>query len=244
MRLIAIDLIGHDPELVSDRCWQAGAAGLWEVDESTLRAGVEDDALASFLAATSDLGPVDVTDVEAVELAGRSSIVRAGGVDIELWVPATVFGDGHHPTTAVCLELLSRSVVAGATVLDVGCGAGALSIGAALAGGRVTAIDLDPEAVRTTADNAVRNGVSIETSPASLAEMAGPYDVVVANMTAGSLGPLVPDLVRCTRPGGTLIVSGLLEAQWPAVRDAVGGTVVDVVVADGWLSARCTVPAG
>ncbi len=237
MRLVAIDLAGHDPELVADRCWQAGAAGLWEVDHTTLRVGVEDADAGALLAALGDLGPVDVTEVEHVELAGRGSTIEVAGGPVELWVPATIFGDGTHPTTACCLAALPDVVAVGASVLDVGCGAGALSIGAALLGGRVTAIDIDAAAVRTTADNAVRNGVAIEASPHLLGDIDRRYDVVLANLTSGSLVPLVDDLVRCTADGGTLVVSGLLEDQWPVVRAAAGGTVRDVRVVDGWVTA-------
>lgn len=204
-----------------------------------MRAGVEDGDVDAFLAALADLGPIDVTASEAVELAGRSAVVRFAGHDIDLWVPATIFGDGHHPTTATCLELMAPRIGPGSSVLDVGCGSGALSVGAALLGGQVTALDLDPEAVDTTRANAACNGVSVETVADRLDEVEGRFGVVVANMTAGSLGPLVDDLVRCTAPGGVLIVSGLLEAQWPAVRDAIGGEVLEVVVVDGWLSATC-----
>ncbi len=238
MRLYAIDLSGYDPELIADRCWQAGAAGLWEVDESVLRVGVDEDDAADFLDALADAAPTDVTDEDAVELAGRSSVVAFHGHEIELWVPPTVFGCGHHPTTASCLDLLIEVVTPGDTVLDVGCGSGALSIGAALLGARVTAIDLDPEAVVSTAANAVRNGVAIETSGASLSEISNPggFDVVSANMTSGSLTPLLPDLVRCTGDGGALVLSGMLDDQWPAIRDRVGGQAETVVV-EGWLSA-------
>lgn len=242
MHLIAFDLEGRDPELIADRCWMAGAAGIWEVDETTLRAGVEADDLPQFLVSLADLDPVDVTATEAVELAGRSAQVSFAGHDIDLWVPATIFGDGHHPTTASCLGLMIGHIGPDTTVLDVGCGAGALSIGAALLGGRVTALDLDPEAVITTAANAARNGVSVETVAHQLASIEGRFDVVLANMTSGSLGPLVADLVRCTAPGGVLVVSGLLEDQWPAIRDAIGGEAVDVRVVEGWLSATVELP--
>ena len=241
VRLLAIDLDGRDAELVADRCWQAGAAGIWEVDASTLRAGVDDDDVTSFLTALADLGPVDVTDVEAVELAGRGVSLDIAGQHVALWVPATVFGDGTHPTTATCLELVEAVAGRGDDVLDVGCGTGALTIAAALHGARVTAIDIDPEAAQATADNAARNGVTVAATTTPLAEVTGTFDLVVANMTVGSLGPLVPDLVRCTRPGGTIVVSGLLEDQWPGVEADLGGEVTTVRVVDGWVSAAVVV---
>lgn len=238
MRLIEIDLRGcEDPELVVDDCWAAGATGVWEVDGSTLRVGVEDDDAVSFLTATARLSPVDVTEETAVELAGRWSAVDFAGRRLELWVPPTVFGDGHHPTTATCLELLPSAVGAEESVLDVGCGAGALSLAASVLGGRVTAIDIDPEAVEATAANAHRNGVAVEASAARLDELTGTYDVVLANLTSGALAPLVPELVRVCAPGGALVLSGMLEWQWPPVRDVAGGHVRDARVNDGWLTA-------
>lgn len=241
MRLLAIDLDGRDAELVADRCWQAGAAGIWEVDASTLRAGVDDDDVASFLTALADLGPVDVTEVEAVELAGRTVELDMAGQRVELWVPATVFGDGSHPTTATCIELVEAAVDTGDDVLDVGCGTGALTIAAALHGARVTAIDIDQEAVQSTADNAARNGVTVSATSTPLAEVDGAFDLVIANMTVGSLGPLVPELVAHVRSGGTVIVSGLLEDQWPEVEADLGGAVTAVRVVDGWVSAAVVV---
>ncbi|MDE0805567.1 MAG: 50S ribosomal protein L11 methyltransferase, partial [Acidimicrobiales bacterium] len=114
-------------------------------------------------------------------------------------------------------------------------------IAAALRGAHVTAIDIDAEAVTTTADNAVRNGVTISVSATPLADVAGEFDVVVANMTIGSLGPLLPDIVRRVRPGGIVIVSGLLVDQWPSVQARLAGDVVAVRDVEDWVSAavRC-----
>lgn len=237
MHLLAVELIGHDPEIVADRCWQAGAAGIWEVDDTTMRVGVADSDLAGFLTTLADLGPVDVTDVEAVELAGRAVVVEMAGCDVELWVPATVFGDASHPTTATCLEFVDGLVGPSTTVLDVGCGTGVLSIAAAIRGGRVTAIDIDPEAVAATTDNATRNGVAVSASTTPLASVSGDFDVVVCNMTVGSLGPLAPALVARTAAGGSIVVSGLLDDQWAAIRAALGGEVVEHRSVDGWISA-------
>ncbi len=246
MHLVAIALVGHDPELVADRCWQAGAAGLWEVDESALRAGVEDDHVKEFLAQLSDLAPVDVTDSEAVELAGRDSSFVVAGRTVELWVPPTVFGDGTHPTTATCVSLLPGLVAVGDRVLDVGCGAGALTVAAAVLGGRVTAIDIDPQAVAATAQNSARNGVAVGTSSTGIVDMARTgerFDVVVANLTTGSLAPMVPDLARCAEAGGTLLVSGMLEDQWPPLRQGLGGRVAAERIVEGWVTAAVESPA-
>ncbi len=239
MRLIAISVHGHDPDLLADRCWQAGAAGIWEL-ESELRVGVRDEAVDAFLVAVADLDPDDVTDVEATELVGRHVTVVFAGVDVELWVPPTVFGDGAHETTSTCLDLLDGLVDPGDAVLDVGSGSGVLSIAAALAGGQVTAIDIDADAVAATRDNAARNDVAVAASADGLATIDADFDLVIANMTAGAIGPLVDDLIRVTRPGGRLLLSGLLEDQWPAVRDRLRGQVDDVRLVGDWLSALVT----
>jgi ribosomal protein L11 methyltransferase len=237
VRLIAIDLDDHDAELIADRCWQAGAAGLWEVDDRTLRVGVEAQDVDRFVRDVADLGPVDVTDAVAVELAGRDTSVEVAGHRIELHVPPTVFGDGLHPTTATCLALLPEVVRPGSTVLDVGCGAGALAIGTARIGAAVTAIDVDEAAVDATRVNATTNGVELEVSTTPLAEVDDVYDVVLANLTLGDLRPLLPDLVRVTGPGGRLLLSGLLEAQWQEVAVTVAGDVSTMRVVDGWVTA-------
>lgn len=213
MRLFAIELRDADPELVSDRCWTAGAAGIWESDEATWRVGVEEDRVAGFLAAVEDLSPRDVTESDAVELATRLVVVDG----IELSVPPTVFGDGDHPTTAGCLRALADAVRPGDRVVDVGCGSGVLSIAAARAGAAVTAVDIDAAAVAATLANAAANGVSLDASTTPLDAVSGPFDVVVANITAGSIEPLLADLVHLTARPGWLIVSGILEHQWPEV---------------------------
>lgn len=242
VRLLAIDLTGHDPEIVADRCWQSGATGIWEIGFSeggatALRAGVDDRDLPTFLADLADLAPRDVTDVEAVELAGQAATFEFAGHRVDLWVPATVFGDASHPTTVSCLEFLDDLARTGDDVLDVGCGSGALSVAAALRGARVTAIDVDPEAVSTTADNAARNGLSVSASLTPLAEVDRTFDLVVANMTVGALAPLLADLRRCTAAGGTIVVSGMLVDQWDDVHAGLGGDVIDVRSVDGWVSA-------
>lgn len=250
VRLFAFDLTGHaaagDPaaaELLHDRLWGAGAAGLWEVDATTLRAGVDDDDAEAFAAVVADLSPVDVTEAEAVELATRRLTVPFGDRELDVVVPPTVFGDGLHPTTATCLLTLLRLgegevLGPGTRVLDVGCGTGVLAVAAATTGAHVDGIDIEVAAVDATLANASSNGVRVDATTTPLGLVESLYDVVVANITAGSITPLLDDLVRVTMGGGRLVVSGLLETQWPGVRDAVGGRVISTVVRDGWVTAE------
>ncbi|MDE1939883.1 MAG: 50S ribosomal protein L11 methyltransferase, partial [Alphaproteobacteria bacterium] len=133
------------------------------------------------------------------------------------------FGTGHHETTALCLSVLSDLAKRRrfANVLDLGCGTGLLAIGAAkLWRRRVLASDIDPVAVAITRENAAANGeaplvraVTADglTSPA-LAEVA-PFDLIVANILAGPLTLLAPAIARTLKPGGLLVLSGLLTWQ-------------------------------
>lgn len=244
MRLYAITVATADAELTADRCWQAGAAGLWEVEDGdgrvTLRVGVEEASVAGFEAALADASPRDVTATDLVELSTQTVELDAPGGPVHLEVPPTVFGNGLHPTTATCLELLSGLVSPGTRVLDVGCGSGALSVVAARAGAEVTAIDVDPVAVATTVRNAVANGVDVDTSGSPLTDLSGAWDVILANISARAVLELADDLWRVLAPGGVLVPSGILAEGWPEVRDRLGGSVRSVHDVSGWVTASVT----
>jgi len=145
----------------------------------------------------------------------------ADAIRIEL-DPGLAFGSGTHPTTALCLEWLDGQVLDGATVVDYGCGSGILAIAAArLGASRVRAVDIDPQAVIATVDNAADNGVAalieVTTDP-SLAPARA--DVVLANILAGPLVELAPRFAEAVRPGGRIALSGLLREQADAVTAA------------------------
>jgi ribosomal protein L11 methyltransferase len=133
------------------------------------------------------------------------------------------FGTGHHETTALCLRVLSDLAKRRRfdNVLDLGCGTGLLAIGAAKLWRKpVLASDIDVVAVEVTKENARANGVAPMihaltadglTHPA-LAKHA-PYDLVIANILAGPLTKLAPDIARALAPGAMVILSGLLRWQ-------------------------------
>ncbi len=130
--------------------------------------------------------------------------------------PGMAFGTGTHPTTRLCLAWLDHFLVAGARVIDYGCGSGILAIAAArLGAGEVTAIDIDPQALAATRSNAEVNRID----PARLqvrdaaAALPAPADVVLANILASPLKVLAPMLTALVAPGGALVLSGLLERQ-------------------------------
>ena len=136
--------------------------------------------------------------------------------------PGMAFGTGAHPTTKMCLESMERIAFDAHggklpdPVLDVGTGSGVLSIAAALLGaGSITAVDIDPEAVRVTRENLELNGVSsvVAASTTDLGKLPGTYAVVVANILAEELVRLADQLVARVAPGGWLILSGILTEK-------------------------------
>lgn len=127
--------------------------------------------------------------------------------------PGQAFGTGTHETTQLLLGALSGHVQAGMRVLDVGTGSGILAIGACLLGAsHVTAIDTDPLAVSATLENAEANAVSerIAASDTPVEAIDEPFPLVLANIEARVLVPLVDVLTQRVAPGGKLFLSGLL----------------------------------
>jgi len=152
--------------------------------------------------------------------------------------PGLAFGTGTHPTTALCLEWLDSAAVTGRRVIDYGCGSGILAIAAAkLGAASVTAIDIDPQALLATRDNALRNGVAAFIT-ARLADESRlkPADILLANILAGPLESLAPAFADGVAAGGRLVLSGILQNQAEAVatRYAPWFDIAPVVVRDGW----------
>jgi ribosomal protein L11 methyltransferase len=126
--------------------------------------------------------------------------------------PGLAFGTGSHPTTRLCLQWLSDNLRPGATVLDYGCGSGILAIAAArLGAANVAGVDIDERAIAASRANAALNGVTIEFGPPDTPLAA--VDVLLANILAGPLRVLAPLLASRVRPGGQIVLSGLLEPQ-------------------------------
>ncbi len=129
--------------------------------------------------------------------------------------PGLAFGTGTHPTTALCLEWLDGADLAGKTVVDYGCGSGILAIAALkLGAARVIGVDLDPQALDASRDNAERNGVADRLELMLPADYrAAPQPVLVANILAGPLAELAPLFAASVMPGGVFALSGILAGQ-------------------------------
>ncbi|MEZ6960969.1 MULTISPECIES: 50S ribosomal protein L11 methyltransferase [unclassified Aeromonas] len=130
--------------------------------------------------------------------------------------PGLAFGTGTHPTTALCLQWLDGLDLASKTVVDFGCGSGILGIAALkLGAARVIGIDIDPQAIQASRDNAERNGVAGQIELYLPAEQPEGLlaDVVVANILAGPLRELAPLIAGLGKPDSLMALSGVLESQ-------------------------------
>ncbi len=153
--------------------------------------------------------------------AGQRPDAAADPVLIDL-DPGLAFGTGTHPTTALCLEWLDRHPPQGLTVLDYGCGSGVLAIAALKLGASAAlGVDIDPQALVASAENANRNGVAQRLTTALPDAASGQcYDLVLANILANPLIALAARLAQAVKPGGRLVLSGILAAQAAMVRQA------------------------
>ena len=161
--------------------------------------------------------------------------------------PALAFGSGHHESTNMCLALLSELARNGMSALDVGCGSGILSIAMKKLGAKVSACDTDEQAVTATQQNAEKNGVQIDKiwlgSVSSLneqgsSESAQPqFDLVVANIIADVILILSTDLKKALKPGGKLVLSGILEKYKDRIEQAFSDlNFVQMKKQNEWLS--------
>jgi len=140
--------------------------------------------------------------------------------------PGMAFGTGLHPTTRLCLQALEEVADRGplGRILDVGCGSGILSIAAVKLGGtRALGVDIDPIAIEATLANARHNrvGKRVRAHEGSVPSGEGPFDTVLANLIAGVVIEIAPDLAGELVPGGTLIASGIFIDREVAARQAL-----------------------
>lgn len=152
--------------------------------------------------------------------------------------PGLAFGTGTHPSTALCLTWLDAHLEPGARMIDYGCGSGVLAVAAAKLGARQAhGFDIDPQALIATRDNAAANDVSgLVHVHEQAATLPAEVDVVVANILAGTLVELAPQLHALLAPGGKLVLAGILKQQVHEVR-AGFAPLIDLSVfaeRDGW----------
>ncbi len=156
--------------------------------------------------------------------------------------PGMAFGTGSHPSTQLCLECLEDDVRPGEQILDWGTGSGILAVAAVrLSAASVLAIDLDPVAVRAAEENVARNvvGDQIRVQVASIEMLPGDitYDRIVANIVADPILAAAAELAARVRPGGRLLVAGIVDRRESEVGgglQAAGFTLVRTACRDEW----------
>ncbi|WHI50835.1 50S ribosomal protein L11 methyltransferase [Microbulbifer sp. MLAF003] len=154
--------------------------------------------------------------------------------------PGLAFGTGTHPTTYLCLKWLAQEPLQGKSIIDFGCGSGILGIGTLLLGAeRAMGTDIDPQALIASRDNAKRNGIDPQRFPVYLPEQMPQenVDVMLANILAGPLVELAAELVKLTRVGGRICLSGILISQAEQVKAAYTQNVEfdEDGVHEGWV---------
>jgi ribosomal protein L11 methyltransferase len=154
--------------------------------------------------------------------------------------PGLAFGTGTHPTTALCLEWLDGQELQGQQLIDFGCGSGILAIAALLLGAeQVVGTDIDTQALEASRDNAQRNQLADARFALYLPEdmPQQPADVLVANILAGPLVKLAPQLTALVKPGGLIALSGILAEQTDQILAAYQEAFqLDPVAGhDGWI---------
>jgi ribosomal protein L11 methyltransferase len=246
-------------ELATAVLWECGTAGVEERGAVLLayfeeRAGLEEELRAALGGGEVQEVPVPEVDWVARFREGFRAL-RAGGFEIvpeweagearsdRLIVdPGRAFGTGTHETTRLCLGAIEALAAEGALgrALDVGTGTGLLALAAARRGADlVVGVDNDPEAVASAARHARLNAVDLRLvlGDGAAAFRARSFDLVLANLTAPLLLAQREALAAVVRPGGTVVLSGLLLDDEPAVRAAYDGLGAAAPARDGeWAS--------
>lgn len=216
--------------------WQRSRVIALFADEAAAREAADVLVLQDFFAGCQILGVGHVPEQDWVRLT--QSQFAPVEITPEFWIvptwheppaqarrvirldPGLAFGTGTHPTTRMCLRwIATRAEGLSGRVLDYGCGSGILAIGAAKFGATdLDAVDIDPAAVEATRLNAEANGVALA---AGLPDAArGAYDIVLANILATPLKVLAPLLCAHVKPGGALVLAGILERQADELKQA------------------------
>lgn len=177
----------------------------------------------------------------------REEPVPAGRVALRL-NPGLIFGTGSHGTTRLCLEGVERYVRPGDRVLDLGTGSGILSIAALLLGAEAAVgCDIDPKASRVAAENGAYNGITdafrvetgnVVTDQGLRQRLSGQYQLVLANIIADVILPLIPYVGDYLAPGGRFLTSGIIAHRADEVAQALtehGYTILERQDREGWV---------
>ncbi len=232
-----------EPPLGETPLWQATqVSGLFDgaVNPNTLRSFIS-QTLSADLGCRLQLTTVADCDwerawmehYEAMQFGDRLwvrpagwPVAQANAITVDL-DPGLAFGTGTHPTTAMCLRWLDKHPPIGDLLIDFGCGSGVLAIAAVKLGAhQAIAVDHDPQAVLAARDNAARNKVLDRIRVLDSQDLV-PHaaDLVMANILANVLIELAARLCALLRPGGRILLSGILAEQAAAVKQAYASAI-------------------
>lgn len=163
----------------------------------------------------------------------------ANAVNLKL-DPGLAFGTGTHATTSLCLKWLDGQQLENRSIVDFGCGSGILGIAAMLLGGSdLLGIDIDPQAVLASNENSERNGLNPNHYHYCLPDQAPQQqaDVVLANILAGPLVELKESILSYLKPGGDLVLSGILASQGQTLAKSYEAEcdILSIDEEDGWV---------
>lgn len=205
--------------------------------------------------------PIAITERLTIKPTWEDYTAREDELVIEL-DPGMAFGTGTHPTTTLCLVALERSISEGDQIIDVGTGSGVLAIGAMkLGANKVLALDLDPIAVTSAAENVAQNqyendievrlsdllGVLRDNDDKVGTGVTPPVDIVVANILAEIILLFLSDVMEVLKPGGIYITSGIYKNKEMAVKAgllAAGFEIIDVLRQEEWIAFVAGKPKG
>ncbi len=212
--------------------------GVWQHNRVTALFAADQDVVAQLQAAAASIGLALPPKYHIETLADNDWVRHTQAqfdpirISARLWIvptwhtpadpnainivldPGLAFGTGSHATTRLCLRWLDNHVQGGETLLDYGCGSGILAIAALkLGAARAVGVDVDSQAIMASQDNAIANQVeNVQFCLPDSAPQAS-YDLVVANILTNPLRLLAPLLADATKPGGQIVLSGILEEQ-------------------------------
>ena len=150
--------------------------------------------------------------------------------------PGRAFGTGTHPTTSLALLVLEKEIRGNESMIDVGTGSGVLSIAAKYLGaGEIDAYDIDGEAIKATKENVALNPVAKDINIGTNSLLDGiskKVDLIVANILAEIIVPLIPQAKECLNPGGKFITSGIINDKKDLIVNELTdrGFVIDEVL--------------
>lgn len=138
--------------------------------------------------------------------------LREGEILVQL-DPGMAFGSGTHPSTSMCIEFLQDLNLQDRLLWDVGTGSGILAIVAAKLGAQVEAVDIDPVAVKVSQENQELNNVTFPVTKGTLKDLQGQPNIIVANIVANVIAPMLPDVYQLLKPRGYFIASGVIKER-------------------------------